>query len=585
MKISLFCIVLLFVVLTGSMSHADELLFSGILANSGEAGSTLITSKPLEGRTGIGVAVDRQGRLWSRAGRGLLNCYETDGRLVRQYKIDGNATHQDRIVCTDNLVVLMIRGVIWTLPINASENTKLNRLLTDNQCMASDAYNNRVLLQVKDGSIQWYDPDNGKLEPVSFDPAPTKINELIVAPDGEVILYFDKNIHRYANGKEITDEFWPRPATAERLQCFGDQWFGHAWHGTIKRFDAGLNPEPGVVLGGGSGSFIGFLPENPDLGNGRNMVRLDRNVYAVGGIEGIIQILYYDAPQQRMQLIRRIGSLPSCPTLAINDQGVIWASGGTWPWDGLPDTPMPEGDRAGEPQSQMIIMPNGYAVCMSNRYGKPDLANGPYLQGGMTRVNVGGGLDSKKLVAPLAKNYPAAAVLTIDKRLCLMMVSDQGEGRLFRISDRGEFYQDLGIASITFTTPVKQCTSLAKVNDDTVLLAADGAIITLQYKDKAWTETSRITQWGKGPGDHFGERVTIVADANRLWVSDTSRHRVLVLDMAGKNLLSSYGKTDKPGDSIETLNMPQTIAANGNRAVVFDAQNQRLVRLTYQAQQ
>jgi sugar lactone lactonase YvrE len=573
-------ITLFYLVATCSMSMADELKFAGILANSGEAGDTLIHFSAQEGRTGTNVVVDRNGRLWSRAGRGILNCYETDGRLVASYATDRNVTHMDRLAATDRLIVMLIRGVVWTLPVNASSNIKPTRLLKDIAAMASDARDNKVLVQLADNSVQWLDPTNGKLDPVQLEPAPTKQAELIVAPDGQIYLDYNRQVHRYVIGKEIIDNGWPHESTAERLQCFGDQWFGHTWHGTIKRFDADLNPDPGVILGGGSGSFIGFLPENPEIINGRGMVKLDTNVYAIGGIEGVIHLLYYDASQQRMQLIRRIGSLVDCPTLAINEQGVIWAAGGTWPWDGLPDTPMPEGDRAGEPTSQMVIMPNGYAVCYSQRYGKPGMAYGPYLENGMSRVSVTS-IDAKKLTAPLAKDYPAAAVMKIGNRQCMFLVSDQGEGRLFRISDRGEFYQDLGVTQIQYTTPVKQVTTLAKVDEQTVLLAADGAVLTLTLEGNVFKETHRMQQWGSNAADHFGDRVSIACDANRLWVSDTTRHRVLVFDLNSRKPLATWGKCDKAGDDVDALDMPGMIAVNGQRGVLFDAQNQRLVRLEF----
>lgn len=584
MKFNQLIITFCLVALTASVSLADELVFSGILANSGEAGNTLIHSQQQTGRTGTNVTVDRYGRLWARAGRGQLNCYETDGRLVRSYAIDRNSTHLDRVVATDRLIVMLIRGVVWTLPVNASANTKPKRLRKDVQQMASDAYDNKVFVQLKDNSFQWLDPSNGKLDPVHIEPAPTRSPDLIVGPDGRIYLDYDRKVHRYTHGKEVVNNGWPKLATAERLQCFGDTWFGHTWHSTIKRFDADLDPAPGVVLGGASGSFIGFLPENPEIINGRSMVKLRENVYAIGGIEGVIHLLYYDKAQQRMQLVRRIGSLTDCPTLAINERGIIWAAGGIWSWDGLPDTPMPEGDRAGQTMSQMTIMPNGYAVCYSNRYGKPAVSFGPYLQNGMTRVSVKG-IDTKKLAAPLAKNYPAAAVIKFKNRLCLMMVSDKGQGRALRISDRGQFYGDMGAIAIAYSKPVKQATSLAKVDDNTMLLAADGAVLTLKLEGDSFKETDRVTQWGKGAANHFGTAITITADGNRLWVSDTARQRVLVFDLASRKLLASWGRTDRSGDSIDLLDNPLAIAANGDRCVLFDSANQRLVRLTFKASQ
>ncbi|MAX24675.1 MAG: hypothetical protein CMJ19_09245 [Phycisphaeraceae bacterium] len=574
-------VIVLTVLLSLATTHANELRFSGILANSGEAGRTLVTFGEMVRRSGNGLAQDRLGRLWTRAGHGILNCYELDGRLVNQYKIERNYTGNDRIAATDDLIVMFIRGWIYTLPINAPLDTRPTRLLGNVTNMATDSFANRVLISKSDNSIGWLAPTDGKFEALKLDPMPSGRMELIVGPEGDVFVDYNKKVHRFdASGKEIINESWPAAATSERLQFFGDSWYGHAWHGTIKRYDAELKPSPGVVLGGASGSFIGFLPENPEIENGRAMLRLDDHTYAIAGMDGVIHLLYYDAAAQRMQLIRRIGSLTQCPTLAINEQGVIWAAGGTWDWEGLPDTPMPEGDRAGEPISQMVIMPNGYAVFYSNRYGKPAVSYGPYIQDGMTRVSVRG-INTKQLQSPLEKNYPAAAYVRYDKKHVLLLISDTGKPRMLRISDRGQFYGDEGEPKLGLSKPIKHCTSLAAVDEDTLLLAADGAVITLkQQAGKDWKEVNRFTQWGDTKADTFGSDITIATSENRLWVSDTNRHRVLVFDVNPAKPLASFGQLDDNGNAINQLHFPTSIAVSGRRGVVFDTKNQRMVRLT-----
>ena len=227
-------------------------------------------------------------------------------------------------------------------------------------------------------------------------------------------------------------------------------------------------------------------------------------------------------------------------------------------------------------------MPNGYAVCYSAKYGKPGIAYGPYVKDGMTRVSVRG-LDTKKLSSELENNYPAATTVKFKNRFCLLLISDTGKARLFRISDRGQFYDDMGDAQLSLTSPVKSCTSLAKVDEDTLLLAADNAIITLKQNENGWQETSRITAFGNAANDKFGDQLYVAYHSNRIWVSDMQRHRIVTLDSKGQNLLATYGKTDKAGNSIDELNQPTTIAVNGDRCVVFDSHNQRLMRFTFKA--
>jgi hypothetical protein len=45
------------------------------------------------------------------------------------------------------------------------------------------------------------------------------------------------------------------------------------------------------------------------------------------------------------------------------------------------------------------------------------------------------------------------------------------------------------------------------------------------------------------------------------------------------NSLGSFGTADSPGDDLTHVNTPTTLAACGDRAVVYDSGNQRLVKL------
>jgi DNA-binding beta-propeller fold protein YncE len=96
--------------------------------------------------------------------------------------------------------------------------------------------------------------------------------------------------------------------------------------------------------------------------------------------------------------------------------------------------------------------------------------------------------------------------------------------------------------------------------------------------DMNWTESKRWSAWGERPEEKFGEKVTVSADSGKLWVSDTTRHRVLCFDAVSHKLLGSFGTADTAGDDMESVNSPQTLVARGDRAVVFDSGNQRLLK-------
>ena len=68
--------------MAASWTSAVEVVCDGVLGNSGEQGAGLVRFGE-QGARGIGVAVDRFGSLWDRAGKGVLNRYASDGRSLR----------------------------------------------------------------------------------------------------------------------------------------------------------------------------------------------------------------------------------------------------------------------------------------------------------------------------------------------------------------------------------------------------------------------------------------------------------------------------------------------------------------------
>jgi DNA-binding beta-propeller fold protein YncE len=114
-----------------------------------------------------------------------------------------------------------------------------------------------------------------------------------------------------------------------------------------------------------------------------------------------------------------------------------------------------------------------------------------------------------------------------------------------------------------------------------MLGAVDGAICEFELQGNAWQEVRRWNSWGTGNSEHFGSQVYITRDGNQLWVSDSIRNRVLCFDLQTRKLLGSFGQMDHPGDDLEHFTHPAAIAARHGRVVVFDSDNQRLVKLQF----
>ena len=113
------------------------------------------------------------------------------------------------------------------------------------------------------------------------------------------------------------------------------------------------------------------------------------------------------------------------------------------------------------------------------------------------------------------------------------------------------------------------------------ILVADGGVIRMLTPDgetyrNEWTLTAF-----RGENDRFGGRLRMAVSGTHLWVSDTERHRVLVFDWVERNPLFEHGQTDKPGTDVDELAAPEQIAVSGDRAVIFDSGNQRVVKLRH----
>jgi hypothetical protein len=182
---------------------------------------------------------------------------------------------------------------------------------------------------------------------------------------------------------------------------------------------------------------------------------------------------------------------------------------------------------------------------------------------------------------PLAADPCGAAVYRSRNRLTLLVIDAAGRTRTFFIGNEGKFAAEAGAVALRVTEPAARWTALALQDADTLVAAADGHVIVFSRQGDDWQETGRWHSWGADAADRFGDEIHLAFDTDRLWVSDSLRHRVLVFDRASKpsGPIAAFGITDRAGDDLTSLSHPTTVAARGGRAVVYDAGNQRLVKL------
>jgi hypothetical protein len=549
-----------------ALQGGERLVSEGVLGNSGEQEAALVRFGP-EPRRGMGVATDRAGSLWDRAGAGVLNRYALDGRLLASYRIPPNEDHNDRVTGVGDLVVARIGGRLFVVPVGAPSGTEAKEI-GEAGCISSGSFEKRVAV-VNRGKLELLDPQTGDRKAVA-DVGDAQDVELDAR--GAAYVMKDWNIRKFADGREIT-EGWPKKAPGERPQLVGGAWYGHAWHGTIRRFTATLDPDPGVVLGGASGSFIGHLDQNSELVNGRGMAQIRPDLYAVSGMGGVMHLLEWDGVKRQMRIVRRIGAVQVCRGLGLDRKGRVWCHAGSWRWEDGPDAPLDKGVNTPEYPGvgQVVMLPNDSMCAPGLLWGKPTFYRGPLSDEVKSdRIDKG---------CALRKETTGSVSYGLKGRRVLLAVDASGKGEAFFIGEDGAYQGEAGPAALKASGPAAAWTTLAMKDEGTLSGAASGAVVEMSRDGNDWKETRRWSSWGAGPAEKFGGRLFIAADEGRLWVADTDRHRVLCLDLGTGKPLASFGTCDKAGAGLASLDRPQALAARGRRAVVYDSGNQRLVKL------
>lgn len=547
---------------------AETIVCEGVLGNSGGQGADLVRFADGKPARGMGVAHDRFGSLWDRAGEGVLNRYAPDGRLLAQYRIPKGGDDRDQLTLVGDRLVLQIDGRLFTLPVDAPAGAEAAPMKRESTCLSFGSVGGRFASATKE-AVFLVTPAGEAQQVLALAGA----DAVELGPDGALYVVIKGKMSKVVDGKAVADG-WPRAAPGSRPQLLDGRWYGHAWHGTIRRYGADMEPSPGVILGGASGSFIGHLDQNTEVWSGRGLAKIGPNLFAVSGMGGIVHLMEWSEERQQMRLIRRLGAVPQAGGIGLDRDGRVWWFAGAWAWTDRPDVPMEFGVNApeGEGVGQVVMLPGDEMVAAGRLWGQPGFYHGK-LSTEVVAQRVEKGCS-------LRPGSVAAAVYADGGKLTFLAVDKAGAAQAFVIDPNGAYRGEAGPVALKPATPAKEWTSLAMAGPGVLLGAADGYIIEMRRDGKDWKESRRWNSWGPGPTESFGPRIHIAADAGRLWVADRERHRVLAFALDTGKPLAAFGKAGEKGTDMASLAFPETLAARGTRAVVFDSGNQRLIKLS-----
>jgi len=568
LKFRKFLVAGLLVTLTGYPIHAAALKAVGVLGNSGERGQSLVRFEG-ESASGVGVVFDMDGTLWSGGGDGQLIRYAVDGRQLATYSTTqfGGKNHADSMTVLNRTLLIKLKDTLQTLSLDTASGGRTDVLELKINRLSDTTFEGWAYASV--GPNVFRVNASGETQPVGE--ASGEVIDLAVGSQGDVYVNVSYKIHPLKNSDHIGE------IRGSNFQWSNGYWYAHSYHGTIRRFDHEMKPDPGVVLGGNSGSFIGYVPGNYELNIGQGMTFLGGRVYAVSGNMGILHLLVWQPQELRFAIVRRIGSVTDCDALAMDSEGRVWFHGGVWKWEDGPDAPLEHGipsagaESGGGPFAAVMLPSNVLVAVDGNHRGSGLFSTGDLL-----------GPARRSGSEDVPKEGVAAAAVLVKNRQAVLMVDEKGTGTLVHVSSSdGRPQGKVADVQLKASEPLEKLTSLTSDNGLRLWAAANGAVIEFVREGDDWKETRRWNQWGQGESSRFGSQIQLSWGDGRLWVADTDRHRVLVFDADSGKFLTQCGATDKTGKELGSLDTPQTLAVSGRRAVVYDSGNQRIVRLQW----
>jgi len=545
-------------------SGAESLRFAGVLGNSGEQGPTLVR---FNGKlaTGAGVVFDPSGSLFDRGGENSLNRYAIDGRQLASYPLPNNSSKQDRLVILGEDLILNIDKKLYSLPLASPAGTAPAPLPSAATTVSFNTHDGWAA--ATSGKEVFYINRHGEKRPLTTlaeDP-----NGIEIGPEGKVFASIKGKLHRIETDASTGQNNGPWESPGDNSQWLNGGWFGSAHHGTLRRFNTDFNPDPGVVLGGASGWFIGYVEGNHELNDGQGLAHLGGNLYAVSGNEGILHLLEWDPVNRRFTIIRRIGAVAECSALAIDAKGRVWHHTGVWDWSDGPDAPFHHSVPPPEEFHGLAMLDNGAMTGPAIRYNKP-----VFYHGDLTGP---AGIDDDAPAFP--KDAVATTLVQWNKRDALLISDPTGKGIAVFVDGNGKPQGKAADFQLQTSRPLADLTSLTTIGPDKIVGAAGHQLIEFSRSSDQWKESRRWNSWGEAPESKFGPEIHVTAHSGTLWISDTARHRVIAFDAATSTAKGIFGTTDQAGDDLTHLSSPKTIAANGQRAVFHDSGNQRLIKL------
>ena len=608
---------------SGSAVLGQELQPVGVLGNSGVAGSSLVrVNTSLKTRDGQGLRsggfVDRDARVWLSGGD-AINCLDFEGRLLARHKLEPAGSR------IDTSAFAVLDGVLYSFghlpkpdPKTRSDTALFAVPMTGGGAAEPVAafgeipgHTVGVLSAVpRDGKLVYAyaveQAGSKRIVIAAFDPRTKSRDTLLevagvtpsglaVSRDGKSVylggnfgLYIGANQH-HPNASEIVHlnwegkELWRRvcldtPAEPTQFRgivsAAGGSLWDTAWYGFLARFDRDGRSAPGKIA-----SWDMRIPYVTQVVD----VRGSMDLLPPRGVSETLDplLLTQTSPEQAhlavwddeagtLTLERRYGSLPEPGNVALSADGWVNVGGLWWRFDDAASAAPAFANHAG------ACSPGAWRddwVCSLTLGDRaiPCTARPAFGRGSAA-------LDHGS-PAPFAKVRGFAVAPAADGREPPAYATEGGTNRIWRSTMEARQWAPRKDWKPLECGSVKAPGDIAVLGDGSLVVVDGGSIVKLEAAGDTLAEKARLSQWGEKAGEAFGKNLRLAADGARILVADTDRHRVLLVDAGTFQPLAQCGQTDVAGTGVDALDQPTAVAIAGRRAVVYDAGNQRIVKL------
>lgn len=603
--------------------HAERLEPAGVLGNSGVAGESLLrinTKLKRSDGSGLncGVYLDRDVRVWLSGGD-AINCLDLEGRLMKRHPVNPAGSRIDTTAFAVLDGVLYSFGhlakpnpktrsdvVLFALPLKGSDNVESVAEFAEYQAhqtglICPTPWKGKLLYAfaeeketVKKIIIGAFDPKTKGKERVLEIPGHWPAG-LAIDTSGEFLYlggYFGKyvggSVHQ-PNACEIVKLSWdgkeiwrrlrletPAEPTAFRgvVSCAGGALWDAAHYGFLARFDLNGKTMPGKIASWDM--RIPYVSQIADVRESLNLfpskglaAAMDPLLVSNHSPEHVYFAVWNDDTRQ-LNLEKRYGSLPELANIALSSDGWVNVGGLWWQFD---DTANAAPRFANHTGSNSPGAWRGEWVCSMTTGDKalPVVARPAF------------GRHSAQPCHEMVAPFKQIRGFTVDNSKSVpepFAYATEGETKKIW---RSKMEQRLwaprkewkALTAETITEPG----DIAVLADGTLVVVDGGSIVKLEVSGDSLKEKLRLSQWGDSLDKKFGARLRMSADGGLILVSDTDRHRVVLVDAATLKPCAQFGVTDKAGTSENQFDSPGSVDLAGKRAIIADVNNQRIIKL------